>query len=115
LQGLKQDFKAYADEIDYLIYRLKDLMIPFENKSYYHSAMKGSHSIKNVLPALIPELNYDHLKINAGAMAMATFELLQNEADLFKIAESRDALKEYCKMDTLAMVKMLEVLEKKVK
>ena len=115
LQGLKQDFKAYADEIDYLIYRLKDLMIPFENKSYYHSAMKGSHSIKNVLPALIPELNYDHLKINAGAMAMATFELLQNETDLFKIAESRDALKEYCKMDTLAMVKMLEVLEKKVK
>ena len=112
LQNLKSNYPRYADELDYIIYRLKDLMVPFENKSYYHAAMKGSHSIKNILPALVPDLNYDHLKINSGGMAMATFEILQHETDLFKIAESRDNLKAYCKMDTLAMVRILEVLEK---
>ena len=87
-------------------------MYPFKEKYYYHPAMKGSYSIKNVLPALVPELKYDDLAIGQGSVAMIAFENLKNETDLFKMAETRDALIEYCKMDTYAMVKILEVLEK---
>ena len=111
LNALKNDFPEYAGKIDKAIERLKDLMLPFKEKYYYHPAMKGSYSIKNVLPALVPELKYDNLKIGQGSVAMAAFEQLQTETDIFKIAEIRDALLEYCKMDTLAMVRILEVLE----
>jgi hypothetical protein len=112
LNALKNDFPQYASEIDAVTARLKDLMVPFKEKHYYHPDMKGSYSIKNVLPALVSELKYDGLKIGQGSVAMAAFEKLQNETDIFKIAETRDALLEYCKMDTLAMVRILEVLEK---
>lgn len=46
--------------------------------------MKGSFSIKYVLPALVPDFGKAYKK----------------------------ALLEYCKLDTLAMVKILEVLKK---
>jgi hypothetical protein len=74
--------------------------------------MKGSYSIKAVLPSLVPELSYDELEINEGGLASITFESLQTETDMMIIAETREQLLEYCKMDTLAMVKILEKLEK---
>lgn len=104
-------FPEYTNDIDYILYRTKDLIIPFESKLYYHPLMKGSYSIKNVLPALVPDLNYNTLSIGSGSIAMAAFENLQTENDIFKISETREALLAYCKMDTLAMVKILEVLE----
>ena len=38
-------------------------MMPFQKKWYYTHEMKGSYSIKFVLPALVPELSYDELEI----------------------------------------------------
>ncbi len=73
--------------------------------------MKGSHSIKNVLPALVPSLSYDKLNIAEGSMASLSFEQLLYETDFFKISEIRKDLLDYCKLDTFAMVKILEVLE----
>jgi hypothetical protein len=74
--------------------------------------MKNSFSIKNLLPALVPELSYSGLRISSGSIAMIAFEKLQSETDMFKILETREHLLEYCKLDTLAMVKIFEVLEK---
>ncbi len=45
---------------------------------------------------------------------MTAFEQLQRETDLLKIIDIREQLFAYCKMDTLAMVKIFEVLEKAV-
>ena len=45
---------------------LKDLMIPFQLKWYYTPEMRGSYSIKFVLPALVPELSYNDLEIKEG-------------------------------------------------
>ena len=42
---------------------------------------------------------------------MIAFENLQKEMDMFKIIEIREHLLAYCKMDTLAMVKVFEILE----
>jgi hypothetical protein len=115
LNGLKKDFPEYTAEIDVRLARIVDLVLPFQERYYYHPAMRNSVSIKNVLPALVPELNYSSLLISSGSIAMTAFELLQTETDMFKIIEIREQLLAYCKMDTLAMVKIFEVLEKAVK
>ena len=107
LKEIARDFPQYADEIEKLILRIKDLMIPFQRKYYYAPEMIGSYSIKAVLPSLVPELSYDELKIKEGGLASITFESLQTETDMMIIAETREQLLEYCKLDTLAMVKIL--------
>jgi len=112
--SLKQDFPEYGKEIDLRLSRIRDLIIPFKDRLYYHPAMKGSSSIKNVLPALVPGFSYDNLAIGNGNMAMGAYEKLRTETDLFVQQELREALLEYCKLDTLAMVKILEVLEQSV-
>jgi hypothetical protein len=114
LNGLKKDFPEHTAEIDNRLSRMIDLMQPFQERSYYHPAMKNSHSIKNILHALIPEMAYTDLKISSGSIAMIAFEQLQTETDIFKIIQTREELTEYCKLDTLAMVKIFEILEKQV-
>jgi len=111
LKEIARDFPEYSEEIEILILRIKDLMIPFQRKYYYAPEMKGSYSIKAVLPALAPELSYDELEINEGGLASISFESLQNETDLMRIADIKDQLLKYCKLDTLAMVRILEKLE----
>ena len=86
-------------------------MAPFR-KNYRLPEMMGKYSIKNVLPALVPELNYASLPINNGGDASAAFYNLKVETDIEKIAAVREALLEYCSLDTLAMVKVLEKLMK---
>jgi hypothetical protein len=111
LKKLKHKFPEYAVALQFRINRMRDLMQPFENHLYYHPKMKGSFSIKNVLPALVPELSYANLGINNGNSASVAFEHLQSETDLIRVAEIREQLEAYCKLDTYAMVKILEVLE----
>lgn len=112
LNAMKNDFPEHAKEIDERLSRFLDLMIPFQEKLYYHPAMKNSFSIKNVLPALVPELNFQGMKISSGSIAMIAFEHLQKETDMFRILELREQLLEYCKMDTLAMARVFDVIEK---
>lgn len=110
LKEIARDFPQYSDEIQKLILRIKDLMVPFQKKYYYVPEMKGSYSIKAVLPALVPDLNYDRLEINEGGLASMAYERLQTETDLMFIADVKQQLLEYCKIDTLGMVKILEKL-----
>jgi hypothetical protein len=110
LNEISRDFPGYTDEIENLISRIKDLMVPFQKKYYYSPEMKGSYSIKAVLPALVPELSYDELEINEGGLASIAYESLLTETDLMVIAEVKQQLLEYCKLDTLGMVKILERL-----
>lgn len=110
LKEISKDFPEYAVEIEERISRIIDLMIPFQKRYYYKPEMKGSYSIKKVLPALIPELKYDELEIKEGGTASTAFESLYYESDLFRIAEIRTNLLNYCKMDTQAMVEILNNL-----
>jgi hypothetical protein len=112
LNEIASAFPEFAERIEEVISRIKDLMIPFRNRYYYANEMKGSYSIKAVLPALVPELNYDDLDINEGGLASIAFESLQNETDFIMISKIRNQLLDYCKLDTLAMVKILEKLSK---
>jgi hypothetical protein len=110
LNDLKALYPIHADELNNIIGRLKDLMTPFQKKWYYTPEMKGSYSIKYILPALVPELSYEDLEIKEGGTASTTFaQMVIGDFD-GDIDETREHLLEYCKMDTFAMVKILEKL-----
>ena len=110
LNELINIFPQYQLELQRIIDRMKDLMIPFKEKWYYMPSMKGSYSIKNVLPALVPSLSYDDLEIGNGGLASETFANLHAIENLDKLDRIRKNLLEYCKRDTFAMVKILDVL-----
>jgi hypothetical protein len=111
LRELAWEFPVHGDAIGRRIERLCDLMTPFREKHYYLPAMKGRFSIKNVLPALVPDMDYGALAISDGFMAMSAYARLRGETDAAVIRAIRGELLEYCGMDTLAMVKILEQLE----
>jgi len=85
-------------------------MVPFQQKMYYTPAMQGRYSIKNVLPALVPELSYNELEIADGGTASAIYAShFVNEKPV--PTEIKQQLLDYCKMDTWAMVKLLEKIK----
>ena len=103
-------YPEYTDELKSIINRLKDLMIPFQQKWYYTPEMRGSYSIKYVLPSLVPELSYNDLEIKEGCTASNTFLSMVNGTFEGDVEEARRQLLEYCKLDTYAMVKVLDKL-----
>ena len=107
---LQKWFPERKKEAQQMVGRFVDLMKPFQSKDYYLPEMKGSHSIKAVLPALCPEMNYDNLIIKNGHIAAMSYNELQTSSDMFYIEEVKQNLLEYCKLDTLAMVKIYEKL-----
>ena len=115
LKDLIEVFPDYSNELIGIVNRLKDLMIPFQQKWYYTPEMRGSYSIKSVLPALVPELSYNDLEIKEGGTASNTFLSMVNGTFEGDVKETRKQLLEYCKLDTFAMVKILEKLNEIVK
>lgn len=113
LQDLAALFPNQAETVEAWINNMKDLMMPFRRRDYYHWLMKGSYSIKAVLPALAPELSYEGLAIADGDAAMEGYrricEAKDNNEELARI---RDDLLKYCRLDTLGMVRIFEVLER---
>jgi len=108
LKEIARDFPAYATRIALLFDRFADLMVPFRRKHLYMSEMNGSYSLKAVLPALIPDLSYADLNIQEGGQASLTYESLYYDEEPGSVRLKKDNLLEYCKMDTLSMVKILE-------
>ena len=115
---LKDLAAAYPDLSDHLLdisNHIVDLIEPFRKKMVYLPEMKGSFSIKQVLPALQPDdpqLNYKNLQggVQNGGDAMTIYPTIAKmNTDAEKNA-ARQALLEYCKLDTLAMVKIWEKL-----
>ena len=111
LNDLISVYPQFECDINKIISRLKDLMIPFQKKWYYTPEMKGSYSIKAVLPAIVPELSYQDLEIKEGGTASTTFaQMVSGEFD-GDYEKTRHALLEYCKLDTFAMVEIYRVLK----
>ncbi len=103
----------YAEFYKSVNERVVDLMKPFADGHYVHKDFFGSASIKKVLPVLIPELSYKDLDIHAGGAA----QRLWMEAVLNgKRADEKDKiladLLKYCELDTLAMVRIYQFLNK---
>jgi hypothetical protein len=85
--------------------RLIDLW-PITRAAYYHRDMRGSWSIKNVMPTIAPELGYEHLgEVQEGDGAQRAFLQLRS-ATVTPVREQvlRAALLKYCRHDTWVMV-----------
>ena len=109
---IKKLASTYPDLSEHLMNihdNIKDLMIPFKNRSYYTKAMQGSYSIKYVLPALFPNdpsLDYHNLDlIHNGSEAMQSYANMVNMNEEDKLY-TRERLLRYCELDTYAMVKI---------
>lgn len=109
LEEIAETFPEYKERIDRVIARLWDQLLVFKN--YYCDArFKGSNSLKNVLPVLVPELSYKNLDVQEGGTAMVEY------ARMIALPESEEKQKikmnllEYCKLDTLAMVEIHKAL-----
>ena len=110
LNDLARDFPQYSEPICRVIDRMKDLMLPFQKMWYYVPAMNGSYSLKSVLPAIVPELRYDALNIQEGGTASFLYGQLAQGKDVGDPVKLREDLLAYCGLDTMAMVRILDVL-----
>ena len=92
--------------------RTIDLMKPFASDMVRDEAFKGSASIKNVLPVLIPNFTYESLDIQEGATAARKWKEVTLGKEIPQTERDRvySELLEYCKLDTLAMVKIHKAL-----
>lgn len=111
VKELAEAYPDLAPKLESMITRMWDLETPFAKKHYYHSKFQGSSSIKKVLPVLVPSLSYDGLEIGKGDLAQMKYgemiALADGDPEKEKI---RLALLKYCGLDSLAMVKLLDVL-----
>lgn len=111
LRQLSESFQEYRSQIDSIIDRLWDQLVIF--RTYYkHYAFGNTNSLKSVLPVVIPELNYKELEIQGGADAQAVWNEMIKEEDTQKKDKMITELKKYCGMDSLAMVKIHNMLQK---
>ena len=78
----------------------------------YHPEFHGSFSIKSVLPALVPELDYSDLEVSDGMQAQAAFaEIINLWTPADRRSQLRESLLAYCKRDTEAEVRLFEALK----
>jgi len=112
-ENISEVYPEYAKLMANINGRLFDLMDIFQKNLYVHKDFKGKYSIKKVLPVLDPKLSYEGLSVSDGSMAMdfwkkMVFEI-KDEAEKEQIKKD---LLEYCKLDTLAMVRIYEFLRR---
>ncbi len=104
-----QIYPEYEDFFLMVNSRVRDLGDIFSKQMYIDPKFKGSWSIKEVLPVIVPELSYHEMEVSNGTEAMITWEEItygertQAEKDLM----IKNLLK-YCELDTYAMVRIWE-------
>lgn len=105
LLWLAANLPAHSKALTAIADRLVDLW-PITRNAYYHRDMRGSWSIKKVLPTIAPALDYKHLDgVRAGdAAQLALIEASQPSTSAERRAQIAEQLRAYCRHDTWAMV-----------
>ncbi len=110
IRGLMEIFPDLALQLQRVIDRLFDLE-PIIKNGYTHPRFQGRTSIKNVLPVMAPDLSYKELAVSGGEDALGLFSLMRvGRIPEEEIPARRAELLTYCKLDTLAMVRVHEEL-----
>jgi len=109
IRELAEQFPDLSKSLLDMNERFVDLL-PITRNAYYHPSQMGSWSIKSVLPALVPELSYSALEgVQDGGDAQLAWIQAAN-AEPTERNRIAGQLLEYCKLDTLAMVKIVDEL-----
>jgi predicted RecB family nuclease len=110
LSDLATWLPEYAERIKAIQARLFDLL-PVVREHTYHPEYAGSYSIKSVLPALVPAMSYEGMEVANGQDAGLAWELLvRGGLNCDERDRIRKILLDYCALDTLAMLRLLERL-----
>lgn len=99
----------YAKWVESLEARIVDLLQPFRNFAYYHPKQDGSCSLKKVLPALTGK-SYDEMEIGDGETASSEYCRVTFTEDNKDKEKVRRLLEEYCGLDTMGMVDIVNQL-----
>lgn len=88
---------------------------PVVKDHYYHPQMRGSFSIKTVVPVIAPELRYDELdEVQEGTAAQVAYlyATLDPNTTPARKAGLEARLRVYCRQDTWAMVEVAYFLSR---
>ncbi len=109
LNELAERYADLAPALEALTERLVDLH-PLAKQHYYHPEMRGSWSIKAVLPTISADVDYSILdEVKDGEAAQAAYlEAIHEDTTPERREALREALLAYCRLDTLALVKLVE-------
>jgi hypothetical protein len=109
MRVLAERFPHLSPGLLAIVERVVDLL-PIARNRYYHPNQHGSWSIKAILPTVCPDLAYDSLDgVQHGQAAQAAFlEAMSPGTTPERKAGIERQLLAYCKLDTLAMVRLWE-------
>ena len=123
LEAMSELFPDLSDQLQAIITRLWDLCACVR-VGFYHPGFQGSFSIKTVLPKLVPTMSYEGMAIADGMAAVEAWDELVKFNAAEHIEESvrpeilepakeqrRRSLLDYCSMDSLAMVRVVDALK----
>ena len=109
---MARDFPEYANQLNAINNRMLDLLKPFKERGLYRPCQNGSASIKKTLPAFVPEMSYADLGIHNGTEASDQFmAFMTGKQTAEQTKEMMTNLHEYCGQDTMAMVRLLDVIQ----
>jgi predicted RecB family nuclease len=108
LRELQEAVPELAEDLQSIIDRLFDLL-PIMRKYVRHPGFEGRFSLKNVAPAMVPDLRYDEMEIGDGGTASRALEamLLGPNLTAAEKRNTREALLSYCEHDTRATMGVL--------
>ena len=110
LKDLEAAFPDLAPPVAAVRTRLFDLEGIVRQRTK-HPQARGRSSIKYALPAWCPDLTYDGLAIADGQTASVRYlRILKGLADDAEVRTTLQDLEEYCTLDTLATVRLLDEL-----
>jgi hypothetical protein len=111
INDLAKRFPSMRAGLLAIVERIVDLH-PIAVNHYYHPSQSGSWSIKRVLPAIAPKLDYGALEgVQDGAMSMEAYlEAIAPETSKARKLEIERQLLRYCELDTFALVEIWKKL-----
>ncbi len=109
IKSLAGEYEDLKEQLLVINTRVFDLL-PVMKKYYYHPAMKGSWSIKNVLTCLLPELRYSDLgDVQDGLMAQSAYlEIISGKLSKQEKDSLYADMLAYCELDTYAMLAIID-------
>ena len=112
IRELARRYKDLAPQLTELLERVVDLF-PLARSYYYHPAMRGSWSLKAILPTIAPDLDYSQLdEVRHGGSAQAAYlEAIAPGTTDERKEKLKRALLKYCELDTFAMVRLAQFFQ----
>jgi hypothetical protein len=112
MQELADSFPDLAEPIQDAIDGIFDLL-PLVRQCYYHREMRGSYSLKAVLPTILKEDPYAALEAvrNGAGAQLAYIEALDPALPAARRGVLEEQLRAYCRIDSWAMIALARFLE----